>query len=173
MCSSDLTPARELLDRKGPSGATIEAHTPRIPKGRASITSPRRLRTFHAGSLLARLNVALVSRHRNARKSRAAGRSDERREGRPSAVTRSYEGFQAPRPSTSASSSRKSRSPKSRSLRRHGLPPGCASQSGENLRTGSFRETTRGVRAPRRRGSHGRNRRGAFTSGARPMSRVG
>lgn len=45
----DDTPARELLDGKGPSGATAVAHTPRIPKGRAKASLSFRLRTSMRG----------------------------------------------------------------------------------------------------------------------------
>jgi hypothetical protein len=60
--------ARELLDGKGPSGATAVAHTPRIPKGRATANLSLSASHHHAGSPCERAKVALISRPRNAPK---------------------------------------------------------------------------------------------------------
>jgi hypothetical protein len=77
------TPTRELLDRKGPSGATVEAHTPRIPKGRAPTRLPLTASRFHAGSPASEGCTWRWSLDKSQRLygGRASGRPDGRREG--------------------------------------------------------------------------------------------
>jgi hypothetical protein len=173
--SSDDTPARELLDRKGPTGATVGAHTPRIPKGRASTRfRPPALR-FHAWVGDRKMKVALVSRQ-----SQRLQGPREREIGRTTrGVTLSRHRFLRRVPGTPARRVE-------RSLRGgafpHGLGPrentdalqGASGSPRENLFVDSFQETTRGVRGTRRRGLLRRESpRGAFASGPRPMSRAG
>jgi len=118
--------------------------------------------------------VALSFRNRKIRKGRASGRSDWRRNGVTHCRPSSYDGFQAPRLSASALSSRRRERSRPRSSRRHRRPPGWSGlgrrepQSGQASGddTGCPRCSKEGIS---RAGIAG----GTFASGPRPMSHGG
>jgi hypothetical protein len=73
-----LGPARELPDCKGPSGATVRAHTPRIPKGRALTNLLSPASHLHVGSseegIESGAGLANIATHRKVPRERETGR---------------------------------------------------------------------------------------------------
>ena len=72
------TPAREPPDCKGPSGATVRAHTPRIPKGRAPTNLLSSASHSHVGSgeegIESGAGLANIATHRKVPRERETGR---------------------------------------------------------------------------------------------------